>query len=63
MRETTSHPSATIIPFPVRRREPRQESRSPRYAEIQPAVRKPVILDGCWYHEEALREADRTRKS
>ena len=56
--------SATIYAFPARGRfavgahredaKPAAELRSPRMSE--------TVLTGSWYHEEAVREADRTRK-
>jgi hypothetical protein len=56
--------SATIYAFPARGRfavgaprdeaNPAAELRSPRLSE--------TVLTGSWYHEEAVREADRARK-
>jgi hypothetical protein len=56
--------SATIYAFPARGRfavgayreeaMPAAELQSPRMSE--------TVLTGSWYHEEAVRDADRTRK-
>ncbi|MCB8837217.1 DUF2735 domain-containing protein [Aurantimonas sp. VKM B-3413] len=58
MSEQTNRPSAKILQFrPRPDARSRNGSNAPRQAS--PA---PVIIDDCWYHQEAVREAEAARK-
>jgi hypothetical protein len=53
--------SAKIIPFPMKTR---KFGESPNSAASGPAVKKPPIQwGGSWYHQSAIDEANRDRKT
>ncbi len=56
--------SATIHQFPRGGRAGLREQRLGTAAVYQPAsLRVAAALDGSWYHEEAIKEADHGRKN
>jgi Protein of unknown function (DUF2735) len=65
MTTNTHHGPATIIQFPARVRATvggHRDARKPAGEPTSHRVAK-VAGGGAWYHEEAIRDAERTRKN
>ena len=62
MTENAQRPTATIIPFPVRRRDATVSNRDFMPPPVQPQAEKRIVTDA-WYHEAAIREDNRALKS
>lgn len=58
-----ARPSAQIYHFPVSA-EARRKARERRFERRQPRAEasSAVVLDGGWYHEEAIREESGTKR-
>ncbi len=64
MTTNTRRESATIYQFPARGRFASAATHEEWRASNNPATqRAQVVSGGAWYHEEALREADESRKN
>ena len=64
MTTNTQRESATIYQFPARGRFASAPSRDDWRAQSNPAIQRAQAgLGGAWYHEEAIREAEESRKN